>query len=681
MRSQLPDALSFIAKFRQSPETFEEASWRENGFEDDVWHCRFGKLRFDIDFRVLLDDGSVLTSPQRRPLLRDVKRFLCLQTHPVLTGGRNQKETTKRQRIAFALQILDYFLLRSDRFKVSKKGLSYVTADDVTSLVEILTERRRVKESIYEPQRRIVEFLRGVSTPRMKVIETAREQPELFVASFQVEGTTMLLPQLFRARAWLHRNGYYYPQKKVTDFAYRVVRTRLLDTVIGHRVLSGLKFDELILDDFDVAPVQLFHREMKAVPVTNLGDDDRASGELVASYISILESMRVARANGINLLTHEALAGLEQSALLRQERTRARGRFTTLPFEVANSLLGDAIGFFFEYGEELVEYYLACARSGCDVRFLPIEVPPKLGKLGIQAWRTEASTPEQFFIELRRGANLLNMLEVLYGAVLIIVNTLMARRRSELLELTKQNIVKSSMGYFLSFKLGKASVGEHNSQASRPLPDVAAKALMLLGRMTTEIGEMGYQTSPYLFAAPYSAWHQNAPFYAMVEPDLTRYLDRFCDYFQVACDEKGRRYYVRLHQLRRNFAMLFIWYGSFGGIEVLRYFLGHINPAHIYRYITESISGKALRGMKAVAAKRLITVDHSATEALAAFICRRYQITMDDLHILPEADVIAYVEELLETGEAEIEPEFFQGHDGQQYRFVYKVYENRREAA
>lgn len=681
MSETLPEELLFISKFRCSYGNLEYASWRDNSFEEHVWHCRFGEMRMAIDFRVVLDNGSLLTSAANRALLCDFKRFLCFQTHPALTGGRTMAPSTVRQRVALTLHVLDYFLLRAESFELSRRGLAFVTADDVMMLVDTLTSKQRIKEAIYEPEARIYQFLSTVQVPFEHLVEAAREHPELFVPSVKDKDCAMPAQKLLRARTWLQRNGYYYAQRNVTDFSYRVARTRLLETIIGHRVLSGLKFDGLVLNEFDVSPVQRFHREKNSVPVTNIDEDERASAEFVAAYISVLESMRVARINGIRLLTDDALAALDESRMLRRQRTKDKGRFTTLPFEVANKLLSQAFHFYLEYGVELVEYYLAMAKTGDDVRTLPFDVPPKLRELGIKAWRSSASTPEQFFIELRRGTNLLNMLEVLYGAILIIVNTLMARRKSELEKLTAKSIVQSSVGYFLAFDLGKANVGEHRRRALRPLPDIAAEALQLLGRMTAEVGKMGYQSSPYLFAAPYSAWHQNPPFYGTVEPDFERYFDRFCDYFEVSTDDKGRRYYVRTHLLRRNFAMLFFWYGSFGGIEVLRYFLGHTKPSHTYRYVTEALRGKAMRGIKATVAKDLIRADHAATQDLADFICWRYGVALDELFILPERDVIAYVEELLETGEVEIEPEFIDSPDGERYRIVYSVHENRRKAA
>ncbi|WP_196381509.1 hypothetical protein, partial [Ralstonia solanacearum] len=322
----------------------------------------------DIDFRVVLDDGSLLTAPSNRGLLDAFKRFLCLQSHPARTGGRAASAKTTRQRIALTLHVLDYFLLRAESFELSRRGLAFITADDVTKLVEILASKQHIKDAIYEPKKRIGQFLRNVRVSYADIFETKRMHPELFSLSHKREGCSMSVQQLRVARTWLHRNGYYYEQKKVTDFSYRVVRTTLLETIIGHRVLSGLKFDGLTLEDFDVSPVQRFQREKEAVPVSSADEDERAGAEFVSAYVSVLESMRVARKNGIPLLTDEALAALDESEELRRHRTKNKGRFTTLPFEVANSILSHAIEFYYEYGTELVEYYLALAKTADDIR-------------------------------------------------------------------------------------------------------------------------------------------------------------------------------------------------------------------------------------------------------------------------------------------------------------------------
>lgn len=676
MPSTLPKELDFISQFRVTNQALEHATWRISDFEAEVWECLFGeKGTIVIDFRKVLNDGSLLTAPKNRALLDSIKRFLCLQTHPALTGSISVSPTTARMRVAIALHILDYFLLQGSYLNLAANGLRMVTADDVMMLIDTLTAHRSIKASIYEPMKRIVSFLAEVNVSQEELASTRAAYPDLFEVDSADSDCALSTAQLDNARAWLKLHDCYTPGNAsgTTEYKYRVSRRKLLRLAIGNLVLSDLKFDGLMLEGLDVAPSRRFLQELPAVPVNNLDEDERASSEFVASYIGALTSMRIARQHGIELIPDHALAVLDDTAFLRNERTKERARFTTLPFEVANSIFGKAIEFYLEYGVDLVDYYLALAATRADIRSLPLRIPDKLVKLGITDWRLSVDTPEEFFAQLRSGSSLYNMLEVLYGAIAILVNTLMARRASELEDLTQESIVEDAGWYFLAFNLRKANVLEHRQRVLRPLPHIGAEALKLLARLSSTLRELGYETNGYLFDFPFSAWHSNPPFYGTCQPDLRRCFDRFCDYFQTPTDDQGRRYYVRAHQLRRNFAMLFFWKGSFGGVEVLRHFLGHKKPSMTYHYVTEAIPGKVLRRVKATVAKDLIRVDHEATEGLAQLICERYGLTLNELHILPERDVVDYVEDLIVSGDAEVEPEFIEGPHGEEYRIVYRI--------
>lgn len=92
-----------------------------------------------------------------------------------------------------------------------------------------------------------------------------------------------------------------------------------------------------------------------------------------------------------------------------------------------------------------------------------------------------------------------------------------------------------------------------------------------------------------------------------------------------------------------------------------------------YCYVTEMLPGKTLRRVKATVANAMIKSDHSATEELSQLICKRYGLTLNELHILPERDVVNYIEDLLVLGETKIEPEFIEGPHGEEYRILYKV--------
>lgn len=675
MPSPLPIELDFINQFRVTSQALKYASWRVSDFNADKWICLFGEISVTIDFNKTLSDGSLLTAPKNCNLLESIKHFLCLQTHPVLTGSITQSPKTARMRVAIALQTLDYFLLQGAYLNLAESEFRLVTADDVMMFIDTITARRTIKTSIYKPMERIVSFLEKAEVSPEDLAAARKDCPDLFVLEDSQPDLLLPADQLVKARAWLKLHNCYPLGNAtgMTEYKYRVSRRKLLRLAMGNLVLSDLKFDGLMLAGLDVAPSRRFNKELPGVPVNNLDEDERASSEYVTSYIGALKSMRIARQQGIELIPDHALAVLDDVELLRKELTKERARFTTLPFEVANITFGKAIEFYFEYGEALVDYYLALAATGDDIRKLPLPVPKKLKKLGIADWRSKANTSEEFFSQLRNGKCLYNMLEVLYGAIAILVNTLMARRVSELEGLTRESIVKENKEYFLAFDMRKANVLEHRQRTLRPLPHIGAEALNLLARLSATLLELGFTVNGNLFDFPFSAWHGNPPFYGTCQSDLSRCFDRFCDYVQTPKDEQGRRYYIRAHQLRRNFAMLFFWQGSFGGVEVLRHFLGHKTPSMTYRYVTEALPGRALGRIKATVAKEMIKADHSATVELAQLICTRYGLTLNELHILPERDVVDYIEDLLASGEAEVEPEFIQGPHGEEYRILYKV--------
>jgi integrase len=244
---------------------------------------------------------------------------------------------------------------------------------------------------------------------------------------------------------------------------------------------------------------------------------------------------------------------------------------------------------------------MALAEENCQDELLP-NVPPPLQKLGVKSFKNNEDLAEGFFTELRNGTSLYQMLQVLLGAIVVLVGTLMARREAELRGLTRASIVKDGPYFFLAFNLGKANVGEVRERVLRPLPALGAEALGLLARLSERLKSLGCDWSLRLFQRFKHGNKENCTQYGTTAGErewLRLCLDRFCDYVQIPTDENGRRYYIRLHQLRRNFAMLFFWQGSFGGIEVLRYFLGHQKPSMTYRYVTETMKGAVLRRVKA----------------------------------------------------------------------------------
>lgn len=676
VRNVLPEELSFISEYRRTNPSFRAARWLTSRFEEPVWHCLFGKSTIIINFAITLTDGTVLTDRKNAKLLDCIKRFLCLQTHPSLIGGKTFTLDTQKAAVSRAIHVVDHFLLRGCFVATDSSDFTELTKNDIFEFLDVIASNRLLKSSMYEPERRVLEFIRSVSMSSKDLDALQRRVPLIF------DTVDCQLPEeidenrVQLARAWLYSNGFYSNAGPNEPFKHCLSLTRLLDYLIGEHVLGRLKFDDVELEYLDFLPRELFIRELRAVPVQAGSEDERAGSEYVMSYFQTLRSMGVVNESGPNLVPEDALTALDEEALLKHGRLKQKGRFTTLPFEVANRSLGTAIEFFLEYGDALVDQYLNMAKQNWQGSQFDFVLPEPLQRLGVRQFENCEPDRDAFFSNLRKGASLYQMLQVLIGAILILVNTLMARRSSELLKLTRESIVKDGIQFFLAFDLSKAGVGTLRKRTLRPLPAIGADGLALLHKLNVGLKQLGYTSTDTLI--PNLPLTKKDNFIAYGSTRATRAwmkqcLDRFCDYVGMPGDSQGRRYYIRPHQLRRNFAMLFFWRGSFGGIEILQYFLGHQKPSITYRYVSESVTGKVLRQVKAEVATALIKSNNAATESLAQLICQRYGVDLDELHILPEGDVIAYVEDLLMNGEAEIEPEFIDGPNGEQYKVLYKV--------
>ena len=129
----------------------------------------------------------------------------------------------------------------------------------------------------------------------------------------------------------------------------------------------------------------------------------------------------------------------------------------------------------------------------------------------------------------------------------------------------------------------------------------------------------------------------------------------------------GKRYYIRTHQLRRFFALSFFWGSGFGGMDTLRWFMGHTDVQHLYHYITENSPGEVLRHAKS----QFLTETIEEHAELRTLISERYGT--DDFTVLNAYETEAYINGLILNEEVDIETEFIEDNNGQSYRLLVIV--------
>lgn len=662
---------------------YRSASWLHSDYEDNLWIVRVNDSEFQIDWRIDLPDGTPLTAPRHEVLLTTLKCWLCLQDHTDTSHRSMLSPATKQRRLHRTLHVVDYLLVHADSLCLPTHGLSLLTENDIKQFVMRQCENSWVAVSVYEWPKQLEQLLRNESAAvhPAELHEVLKSHPEIAVQFDDEPMTGLSGNDLVRARVWLWQQGLYRQpsQHLAYEFGPNIGR---ISELLYRNTLRGIASQKPVPPELLIFPTGWAPIEMPRAPVRSQ-DDVRMSIEQLRPLLRSLRSLAHLTRIGLPVPT-SALKGLDDKSIMADLKTL--GRYRTLPQTVVFAALRDSIEFSLAHGKQLVDGYLAIAKlwdesgrpcqlgvfaAGLDLTQV---LPVHLLELGVSRWSIKRNTNGtvrsvsnlQYFQELRSNVGLIDLMRVLCGSVNICVGTLMARRMGELDELPPDCLDVSKTR--LVFNNRKSGVGGMQDRVARPIPKVAVDLISVLRSLHQVIGDLTEcnDTGP-LLAYP-----------SDLRPELIsgteaafRALDLFCDYFSVALDEQGRRYYIRQHQLRRFFAMLFFWGNSFGGLETLRWFLGQTDVEHLYNYITESMPGSALASVKAGYATERILQDAPEVVDLAEFLKERYGA--EEFSIMTREELDDSIAELLEDSKIAVEPEFFVGNHGREYRILVKV--------
>lgn len=669
---------------------YRNAEWLRSPFEAEIWQCQFSDtIKLEIDFRIKLYNGDFLTDHRHRDLLEIFKCWLCVQTHFDSTGGGLLNADSAKKRVSRTLHIIDFFILNAERMQLAEFGLAAITDNDMRGLLLKLSSSKSVANSIYEWPTRLCKFLKNEikGMPQEEANALGDRLPILTTEISPVAEQTLQLEanEIFMARAWLWSHGYY---KNTTKSGYRFTpSTEMLTNVIFRNTLRG-RTNKQIPEEFQLDPIDIYSLEYPPVPIRT-NEEDQLSEQRLSYYIGVIR--RLGLLAEVNLpISFEPLRCLDPRAVVHALELKPTGRFKTLPQQLVFDSLRNAIDFALEYGDELIDSYLSLAEHAASAgqtclgystkHTISDLLTPKIRALGVKKWTINArsmngrigherQSSQQYFELLRRNEGLWELLRVLYGATQICVGTLMARRIGELSELVAGHCLDQP-GTRLVFNNRKSGVDGLREKEARPIPEIAVRMIRQLERLQTGLIKLGLQKQKTnLFRFP--SQNKKALITYLSDSQLNESLNIFCDYFETPVNQQGQRYYIRQHQLRRFFAMLFFWGKSFGGMDTLRWFLGHTDIKHLYHYITESTPGEVLRAVKAHYGSEKIITGEPEAGALSALVEQHFGTR--DFSVLDSDELDEYIEELMIKGCVVIEPEFFETPDGQSYRVLVKV--------
>ena len=689
-------ALAFLEEMFPAQKMRFECEWLTSDFESNIWYFDFARgYRFCLNFNLELEDGSKLSDPKNKKLLQIFKNWITVQNTQNFNQGVKPGSITAYANTRRAINIIDYLLLNSSRLKLASHGLDLLTENDIASFFYQLSNSENANEGVYNWRQTVIDFLRKTSDCCDQfVLHFAEKNPDIYSLMVQNEIAYGLSPsETLKVKIWLHENDYYSPSLN-SGYRLSVSTTKLSSHIYKNTLLGyGIKNS---LPELNLAPYPGMTTEYNVASVRAVNDDSMTERQFTKYYVSFMAINKLPEL-GLEIPSH-AFIRLSLGSMKKHLNLAQTMRFKTLRPSILLPALQKAINFIYEYGDDIFQsasaVIAAQSKYGETVNDPDSEwwvrkaITPRLAALGVQCWslsskmlagkklskELRASKVKEYFERLRSNEGLWELLRVYYGAAQLVIGLLMARRQSELMSLMPFECLDDSKRNLIFFN-AKSGFLSNRQILKRPIPSIGVQIietlenfqnLLLKNKLITEY--------THLFAPPDR--YAKGLKARLRSPVYNRSIDFFCDYIETPRNSEGSRFYFRQHQLRRGFSMIFFWGNSFGGLETLRWFLGHADLEHLYHYITEATPGEVLRGVKAAyLADSLSAGDKEVTNELAAALFLHFGTT--EFTVLDSQEVEIYLETLIENHSLIVEPHFIKVNDLTTYRLITKLIKSK----
>ena len=692
----LPPELKFLSPLLNSPrEEYKTAPWLLSDFDAPVWQYSFGykKSPKELDWQIKLADGSSLLDKKNEDLCLGFKYYLTSSTRRDFDlGTTNELEGQQAKQFGRACQIIDFLLINDKRYQLSTYGLAGLTGGNLIEMLETFSKTPSSAESVYNWTPTLREFCHSIlaDTSEMEILSVLKERPQLLVITNEQKDEDELgipyelIPPI---RAALYIRGLYgTPQ---VEYGHQPNTIRLSGILYPHVLWGKNQFKPVhsILGFND--DTSLFTREYPGVR-TNTGTLELMRDQTFFTYRSTVYNLGTLHEIGLPAPTFNAL----KEADCFTPELGTKGRFRTVPSDLVFTSLKNAIDLHIDHGSKIIKGFCRiakeCQKRGVNPSTLSeAEVQHIVGKdlveLGVSRLSLSAriidtktlresikGDKEEFYANLRSNTGLYDLLAVYVGGIQLTVGILMARRVSELYSLKADKCLDETEEWLL-FGNGKSTrhlFGMRRTEA-RPIEPIAVDMIKNLIKMQKVLLKIGYIKSyKTLFALPQMRGTRE-----LIDSSSNGYnrnLDMFCDYFETDVTDEGQRWYLRQHQMRRFFAMLFFYCGSFSNLDTLRWMLGHASLQHVYNYITESTDGALLNSVGAQFAAENIHVGNIENfTVLAEMLKERYGT--DDFGLIPSSELEDYIVDKINEGMVEISPVFFTDATGEHMKVVARL--------
>jgi len=704
-------ALVPLTSMNSSP--ISEPYWFVNNtkYEDNIWYIKLGKQTKIINFsRIMLSETIFLS--EENELLNTFKTWILIQGCPKYNKGLNLTNITISQSINKVLLLIDNIISNSEKINLIERK-AYALDSDFFKDILIRICRNGAINSTYNSIINFEEFLLNkIQDIKLKDLEDFETKFPLVKENHDINNLKFNLDQIRKARYWLFKNNAYKEKNNYSIlpvFDYNKLDNK---TYIHSKNIYIKKLTELSLFSGTT------ETEFPLIPCRN-NSEISSTSRYIFSYVDVIKKLTYVNAfEFCSPVNYKSLSELSGNIISNQINLLEIGRYKSIPSKVILNSIKNGFEFIFKYMDSILEsiFAISCIgtppyRHGLKYNNWQIlkentwksKVSPELLKLGVKYWYIK-NTEKRCFELRRKNFGLCDLYNVLMGSIQIVIGAITARRQSELIDLhPTNNLVPANIDpannknieFELIFDNRKSGVGglvTIRESLSRPIPNSIATIIYKLQKINEKILNLNNMKVSDLSLINRYSGHRNK-FLKITAGSYNSHLNSFCDYFETPTLPSNsdiiKRYYIRQHQLRRFFALLFFWSKSYDGLDTLRYFLGHTNPEHLYNYITESITGEVLSGVKAQALVEQISESNQDKESIQNIeylspILEKY-FGVREFEVLSESDIFklyhtdevvghlknySIVEQqilyLIDSHIIDLEPEFFsvKNYDG-----------------
>ncbi|WED25760.1 hypothetical protein L3V77_11930 [Vibrio sp. DW001] len=609
----------------------------DSDISSDKWDIRFqekGVNKLTLDFNVIMYDGQMLTSPKHSKLLDIFKWWLLVPFNSMYTGGKQYSGGTLYIYVRAIASWIDSILYHQKSLNLCERHMSSVNEDFCKAVLVDYGMGKYIgsRYNFYSDVSSLLkESALSVSEADLNVFE--KRFPPICSTDKCLHMTEL---DIRKSRCWLFNNGYYGQGRKHYNYNYTFKQYPDLENMkSNYCIYNNAKYispPELLLYESDDCST----KEFEAVDV-RVESEFRGSGAIN----NLLYSLRFLFSVELKIDNHdvrvEELSKIELNIIRELVNSKPAGRFNTLPVNTVFKAIGDAFSFSLKNSDGIfnsmynVIFNLPTKVSVNDRNTLAYRrgavtdyIFDDVKILGVKEFSitgdTQRALGNNYFSAIRNNHSFIDLYRVSIGSMILLVGALMARRVTEIIDLDLKSCLSPDSNpnlsenidveYYLNFQNQKSGVstntkkGRVKDSLSRPIPRSLAKLIYnykTFAMRLLELCGVKYKTNNFLVSV--NPTSMKAFFTSKNQCGINSYLDYFCDYFQteIITQDDGQvyRYYIRTHQLRRFFAMVFFWSKNNGGLETLRHMLGHTDIRHVYNYITEKTTGGVLNGIKA----------------------------------------------------------------------------------